>query len=272
MHSIAAPQTTDEPSDPGIDSLVDGFDRPIRTLLAVWAHPDDETYLGGGLAAEVASRGGRVVNVTATLGEHGDPRPTPSPPAELARRRSAELRRALDRLGVDGSIVLGYEDGSCVRVPEAIASRRVATIIDDIRPDAIVSFGPDGVTGHPDHCAVSRWARRAVMERGDGIPLLATASGAAWPADLIDRMHEVEAFWPHHPRRTLDGPVWRLELSGRRLDQKMAALDAHRSQVGPLQDALGPSGYRRLAAVEAYRPANPAAHDLLGVTRQRTAA
>src|SRR5690242_7783466 len=125
-----------------------------RTLLGVWAHPDDEAYLSAGLMATFRRRGDRVVVVTATLGEHGTRDPVTWPPARLAARRRVELQDSLAILGVDEVHLLGFEDGHCA---EHDATDVVATIIDDVAPDVIVTFGPDGMTGHPDHRTVSRW-------------------------------------------------------------------------------------------------------------------
>src|SRR3954463_12618327 len=84
-----------------------------RTLLGVWAHPDDEAYLTAGLMAEHRRRGDRVVVVTATLGERGTSDPAAGPPERLARLRRAELRDALAAVGVDEVRVLGLPDGGC---------------------------------------------------------------------------------------------------------------------------------------------------------------
>src|SRR5439155_25404984 len=72
----------------------------IRTLLAVWAHPDDEAYLSAGLMLRVAEAGGRVVCVTATRGERGTVDPDLWPPPRLGQHRVGELKSALSRLGV----------------------------------------------------------------------------------------------------------------------------------------------------------------------------
>ena len=86
-----------------------------RTLLGIWAHPDDEAYLSAGLMAEFRRRGDRVVVVTATLGEHGTDDPERWPPAQLGARRHIELRNSLAALDVDELRLLGYEDGFCDR-------------------------------------------------------------------------------------------------------------------------------------------------------------
>lgn len=275
MTSAIASDTTDADDRVGtIEDLVDRFGRFGRspvTMLAIWAHPDDESYLGGGLMAEVARRGGRVVNVTATLGEHGTQDPELDPPHALAARRQVELAGALGVLGATEHHVLGFADGACDQIADALGARRIGTIIDEVQPDVVLGFGPDGVTGHPDHRAVGRWTRDAIRDRRRPIPLLTTAAGAAWPADLLEPSRRTGAFWPGFPERRVTGPSWTITLDEARLEQKLDALRCHRSQIGALHEALGAHGYRRLAAHEAYRVANPAAAQFLSPGRRRTA-
>ncbi len=236
---------------------------PRPTLLAVWAHPDDESYLGGGLMAALTEAGARVVNVTATLGEHGTDDPRRFPPERLRTIRHAELHVALGHLGAEPAIVLGHEDGTAAEIPLGCGARQVGRLLDDVRPDAVLSFGPDGVTGHDDHRAVARWTAQAISDRDGRIPLITTAVAAAWPDDLIRGMHRVEAFSPGFPERTRHADTLTVHVDGHLLDRKLAALTSHASQVGPLRSALGADGYRRLASIEAYRPANAAARRLL---------
>jgi LmbE family N-acetylglucosaminyl deacetylase len=236
-------------------------DRP--TMLAVWAHPDDESYLGGGLMAALAEAGARVVNVTATLGEHGTDDPHRFPPERLRTIRHAELHVASGHLGARPPIVLGYEDGTVADVPLVCGARHVGRLLDDVRPDAVLSFGPDGVTGHDDHRAVARWTAQAISDRDGRIPLITTAVAAAWPDELIRGMHRVNAFSPGFPQRTRHADTLTVHVDGHLLDRKLAALAAHASQVGPLRTALGADEYRRLASIEAYRPSNAAARRLL---------
>jgi LmbE family N-acetylglucosaminyl deacetylase len=228
------------------------------TLLAVWAHPDDESYLGGGLMAAVAAKGGRVISATATLGEHGTDDPERFPPSRLREVRRAELGTALRHLGADGPQWIGFADGECDRVGTVFGARCVGRLIDRFRPDLVLSFGPDGVTGHADHRAVAAWTATAVARRGDHLPLLATAATAAWSPDLIERMHRVDAFYPGFPCLKESHSVVRMRVGGA-IDRKLRALEAHASQIGPLQAELGADGYRRLAEVEAYRPLNASA-------------
>jgi LmbE family N-acetylglucosaminyl deacetylase len=238
-----------------IVDLVDRFGPDPITLMAVWAHPDDESFLAGGLLAEVARRGGRVVTVTATAGEHGIS--AARAVATVAAQRIAELDAALDVLGGEPAIHLGYADGGCDQVTDHLAAHLVGRIVDRIEPDVVLTFGPDGVTGHPDHRAVSRWVDRAVGDRGDRIPLVTTATASAWHDEAVDRLHSIEAFWPGFPEPIGHGVVVRLDED--LVDRKLTAIACHASQMGPVQDALGPDHLRRVAGLECYAAANPAA-------------
>lgn len=252
--------------------LVDRFGQEPPVLLAVWSHPDDESMLAAGLLAEVSDRGGRVVSVTATSGEHGTANPVLDPPAELADRRRRELDAALDVLGAEPAFHLGIDDGSCDRVPDRLGAGYVGSIIDQVRPDVVVSFGPDGVTGHPDHRTVGRWTQLAIADRDDRIPLIVTAAGSAWPTSCIERLHTIDAFWPGFPARPTGSHRVVVRLDDEQTDRKLAALACHASQMGPVWGALGSDGYRLLASIEAYRAANPAAHRLMNAVPAQRAA
>jgi len=88
---------------------------------------------------------------------------------------------------------------------------------------------------------------------------VATAAGTAWPLDVIDGLHRIDAFWPGAPERADRPATTHVEVGGTALTRKLAALAAHRSQIGPLRSTLGATGLRRMAAREAYRPVNDAA-------------
>jgi LmbE family N-acetylglucosaminyl deacetylase len=243
-----------------------------RTLLGVWAHPDDEAYLSAGLMLEHTARGDRVVVVTATLGEHGTDDPARWPPARLAGRRRRELRRSLATLGVHDHHILGFEDGDCQHHDGA---GLVARYITDLRPDVIVTFGPDGMTGHPDHRAVSRWTTHAWEATGTDAQLwYATVT-----ADFHERWGALNAnvgLWadqPEPPCTPRDELCHSMMLTGDELDAKVAALRAHRSQTAPLAALVGAGAYRDWWATESFRAAGqrtrrPAHQPLLaGVTR-----
>jgi LmbE family N-acetylglucosaminyl deacetylase len=229
------------------------------TLLATWAHPDDEAYLGAGLMTAVAKGGGRVVSVTASIGERGTDDPSATAAQRLGRTRRRELEQSLAVLGAEGPIMLGYPDGGCDQVPDRLGARRVASLIQEFRPQIVLSFGPDGVTGHRDHLAVGRWTALAVSAQGRPPALVTTSTASAWPDDIVERMHRIGAFLPGYPDDQIRAGDLQVTLTGVALETKLAALRSHRSQIGPLVTLLGDADYARLASAEAYRPSNAAA-------------
>jgi LmbE family N-acetylglucosaminyl deacetylase len=228
-----------------------------RTLLGVWAHPDDEAYTSAGLMAEFRRRGDRVVVITATLGERGTDDPDTWPPARLALRRHGELRNSLAALDVDELHVLGYEDGGCARRD---GTEEVAQFISEIAPDVIVTFGPDGMTGHPDHRAVSRWTTDAWATIRPNADL--------WYATLTPDFHrrwqatnDRIGLWADQPDPPCTAPAdlaRTTTLSDDLLDLKVAALHAHASQTSPLVDLLGATTFREWWRTESFRRAETA--------------
>lgn len=224
------------------------------TLLGVWAHPDDEAYLSAGLMASATRAGRRVVVVTATDGEHGTPDPDRWPPRRLVRRRRRELAASLAAVGVREHHRLGYPDGGCADVGANRAMAELAAVIDELRPDTIVTFGPDGMTGHPDHRAVSDWTTAAWRAHRPEARL--------WYATLLPSFHarwgalnaELGIFPSDAtPPCTADEDVALIvRCEARLLDAKVAALRAHRSQTAPLIAQVGDETYREWWSTEAF--------------------
>ena len=123
----------------------------------------------------VSAAGGRVVVATATLGEAGVDSLSPE---QVAALRHQELRAALASVDVRTSASSATADGGCPDVDHGEGVAGVEELIRDVRPDVIVTFGPDGITGHPDHVAVSRWTIEAWQRAGRGELLLATMTDA----------------------------------------------------------------------------------------------
>jgi len=103
--------------------------RELGTILSIWAHPDDEAYLCGGIMAKAAAAGSRVVCVTASRGELGVTDPTRWPPEQLAAIREAELAACLSILGVREHRWLGDPDGGCSDVDLDRAADQIVEII-----------------------------------------------------------------------------------------------------------------------------------------------
>lgn len=137
--------------------------KQLGTILGVWAHPDDETFCAAGLLAAAVANGQRVICVTFTKGEAGVRDEKQWPPQKLGKIREHELSAALQVLGITDYHCLGYADGGCTKVASEEGSQAVKAFIETHLPDTILTFGPEGLTGHPDHQAVSRWVDQAVQ-------------------------------------------------------------------------------------------------------------
>lgn len=226
------------------------------TILGVWAHPDDETYLMGGLMAASVRRGDRVVCVTATKGELGIQDPERWPPERLPEIREAELRASLDKLGVEEHHWLGYPDGGCADIPFVEGVEKVANLMREVRPQHVLTFGPEGMTGHPDHKAVSAWTTEAFERAAPlGARLLYAAVTPEWHDKLFDLMIELGAFYegvepPVVPQDELaiHYPVPE-DLSA----LKWQALLAQESQTEGFIKAVGEDMVRSVNAVEYFR-------------------
>jgi LmbE family N-acetylglucosaminyl deacetylase len=225
--------------------------RELGTILSIWAHPDDEAYLCGGVMAMAAAAKSRVVCVTATRGELGVTNPTRWPPDELAAIREAELAESLRTLGVTEHRWLGYPDGGCMSVDANAAVERIAEIIGQIAPDSILTFSPDGQTGHPDHIAVHRWTVEAVRRTGMGT-LHVVANTQEWLDDHLAQWIELGAI-VGEPPVAWTGPLSiDVTLTGELLDRKYAALAAQASQTEALRSLVGEERYREIIRVERF--------------------
>lgn len=236
----------------------------LGDLVTVWAHPDDESYLAGGLMAAAVALGARVTCVTATVGERGGPADAQ---AETAWRRQEELRAALEALGVTDHVQLDVPDGRCASWDPTGPVRAIGEVLADRRPATVVTFGPEGVTGHPDHQAVSRWVSAAVLLHRGPRPRLLHAAETQEQHDAVRGIDGI--YGPGLPRiHRRDQLALELRCDGWLLDAKVAALRAHASQTAALEAGLGSLRYRAWVAEEcfvdapaplAHRPATHAA-------------
>ena len=138
-----------------------------RRILAVFAHPDDETFLAGGTLAKYAAEGYEVFLVCATYGESGRRGEYEGLTAEgFARLRRSEMEAACRALGVNPPIFLGCADRQLARDCWNFATHEILRHIRTLKPDVVITFGPDGVSGHPDHVALSQIVTSAVWGAG----------------------------------------------------------------------------------------------------------
>lgn len=235
-----------------------------RSLLAVFAHPDDEAFGSGGTLARYAADGVQITLVCATRGEVGEiADPSLATPATLGAVRETELRTAARAMGFGDVRFLGYRDSgmagtadnanplALVNAPAEPVVEQLVGIMREVRPQAVITFDPNGGYGHPDHIAIHEHTVAAFHAAGDALRY--PAAGAAWqPARLFYTVVPRALFRTLREQLAAQGvdtsDFDRFEEGGRAWpdDQihvaldvtptvaaKWDALNAHRTQFGP---------------------------------------
>lgn len=229
------------------------LERPedLGTILGIWAHPDDETYCMAGVMARAVENGQRVVCVTATRGELGS---DVIPPHELGPIRETELETALGILGVTEHHWLDYPDGGCADLDPAGPVARLVELINEVQPDTVMGFGPDGGTYHPDHIATYKWAAAAIAESGLPITHYCNTSTPEGLSKILEFV-PIEAIM-----MTDDEPVlykreecdFYFEVGAALLERKVQALLAQPSQTKVFIDMVGIDTFTLGLGEEAY--------------------
>jgi N-acetyl-1-D-myo-inositol-2-amino-2-deoxy-alpha-D-glucopyranoside deacetylase len=208
-------------------------------VLALFAHPDDESLLAGGALAGLAAAGLRVAIVSMTRGERGPMAASAAGgEAALAEVREAELRTAAEALGASSAECLDFPDGELVDADEERAVGAIADLMERERPSGVIGFSADGLYWHPDHLAASRFMLAALDRKGPGVP----AYGATWPEGHAGRLASLMR------SRGLPTDLWGIEPGAVGapagtitttidvrpfLPAKLAALRRYRTQVAP---------------------------------------
>jgi LmbE family N-acetylglucosaminyl deacetylase len=206
-------------------------------LLAALAHPDDETFRPGGTLALLARQGVRVQVLSATRGEAGScgdpPRCTPE---ELPAVRTEELRCACAVLGLAPARLLKYPDGYLREADPEALSADILDLIAEVNPQVMLTFGPDGLSGHRDHVVIGELAKRA-FNRSATVASLYTL---AVPASVASRfsMSQVQPVPDEDIGLRVDvSSVW---------DLKRAAMDCHATQRSSTPMLTAPEITQRL--------------------------
>lgn len=230
----------------------------LRRVLGIFAHPDDETVLVGGTLALLHERGVQTHVMCATRGEGGE---SGDPPVVTDRRylgeaREAELRRAADALGITTLTLLDYVDPTigpedtmyAFTHDEATLVARLAHLIDNSRPDVVLSHGPDGEYGHPGHQLLYRATRQAVLQHAPDVlhySICATVPG------IEDRIWNAS----RDAHLVLDITPW--------AEQKVAAMEAHVTQHALFKRRRKLQTVREaLRSVESFYREHPATNGL----------
>ena len=217
----------------------------LGTVLMVWAHPDDETYLVGGLSAALTDAGQRVVCVTATRGEAGGTDRQVSP---RSGRRSS--RRRWSCWASRSTTGWTTPTAAARRSTTDQAAARIRALVDDVRPDTVVTFGPDGFTGHPDHRAVSRWTDLALARATDGALLHAVAREQPSDPELDE---DFGVFELGRPRVCADDEIdVLLPLDAALLDRKVERCCGRSRRRPGWSQPVGLERFRAWVATEAF--------------------
>ena len=238
----------------------------MEPLLAIFAHPDDETFSAAGVMAAAVERDVPVTVISATRGEAGESSIAGlDDPERLGVVRERELREAMRQLGVSDVRLLGYRDSGMagspsaedphafIRVPVETVAARLVPHIRSVRPHVIVTFGPEGLYGHPDHLHMHHVALRAIQIAADPSHKVRPQS-APWQTPALyfvafPREDMLAVFdRPNSPLRSLPADA-RANVGTPRsqithtiniepwADRKRAAIASHRTQTaegGPL--------------------------------------
>ena len=235
-----------------------------HSLLAVFAHPDDEAFGTGGTISRYAAQGVRTTLVCTTRGEVGEiSDPSLATPETLGQVREGELRCAAETMGVTELIFLGYRDSGMVgtaenqdprayiNVPNEEVVERLVGIIRRIKPQVVVTFEPNGGYGHPDHKAVHRHTVAAFHAAADAARY--PQQGDAWQAKRLFYAVITHSFFIEMRERMLalgldtsefddfasgeigwpDDSVNAQEDVSATVGAKWEALNCHRTQFGP---------------------------------------
>jgi LmbE family N-acetylglucosaminyl deacetylase len=256
------------------------------SVLAVYAHPDDELFHGGGMLAHLAERGAQVTLACATKGEAGKPHPSVGPVADLGAFRAAELRLSCERLGIGTPRFLGFHDSArkerqrhddprtLANVDMLEVEAALRRVIGEMAPHVIVTFDPHGGYYHPDHIAVHRATTAAFFSSG--------AMGDAAPARLFYSTFALDVFREHAERTKgwgivdgLDPEVFAVAADTAAvvfdarpyMERKRAAFAAHQSAFGVTREMLRDPPPEQAARLHAFAPIMEHELFILGGTR-----
>lgn len=203
----------------------------MSTMVAVFAHPDDETFICGGTLAKYAQAGLDVALICATKGEMGRRMGVPPTATRetIATLRDVELRDACAALGITELQFMGYRDKSLEIQPIEKLVEDVYNRLEKLSPEVVITFH-EAYGGHPDHCMIGRvttlaFARYQVLHPEAVLYFVAWGNMRGQSSDLsgerfveVDiRAHlfsKLQAFRAHRTQSELNEWLWRDDKSG----------------------------------------------------------
>jgi LmbE family N-acetylglucosaminyl deacetylase len=191
-----------------------------RSLLVILAHPDDESFAIGGTLAKYAAAGTRITLICATRGEAGIPWTSP---VQTAAIRERELRAAAATLGIADVRFLDELDSMLYQADLQWIIERLVAAMRELRPQVVITFGPDGISGHSDHLVVHRLATTA-FEQAD------LDNAQLFYISPSEATHQGCGVVP--PVEVAGGPLVAIDV-GDYLVTKVRAMQCHASQHPP---------------------------------------
>ncbi|MBI4268018.1 MAG: PIG-L family deacetylase [Chloroflexi bacterium] len=195
-----------------------------RAILLIFAHPDDESFGTAGTVARYTRCGVPIDLVCATRGERGMRLGVPDN-VDTGTAREAELRAAAAITGIRNIHFLGYGDSELDKADTGEITAKVLSVMRKLQPEVVITFGPDGITGHPDHIAIGRAASRAfeIVHREGGSRKLYYVT-----------LPETDISEEGETTRSDDRVIVTIDIS-EYLDVKIQAVAAHKSQPDAIE-------------------------------------
>lgn len=229
---------------------------PGPRLLGVFAHPDDESWGLGGTLAKYAAQGAFTALLCATRGEVGEVAdPSLASPDNLAQVRSLELRRACRILNVRRLRFLGVTDGQAHAWDQERVKRQIVRTIRELRPQVVVTFGPDGITRHPDHVTIGRLATEAFHLAGDESQYLRQLKHPGLKPHRPARLYYVSSL----PRTLARKAMERLSRQGVDTQTLLKEFEGFVIEDRKVTTAIDTTGFfgKKLQALRSHQTQNP---------------
>lgn len=207
----------------------------LGSILGIWAHPDDECWASAGLMRLACLNSQKVGIITATKGDAGETADEDRwPKSKLGEIRKKELGNCLRNVGNVEQFWLDYKDGLLVSTDEREAVESISRIINLFKPETIVTFEPNGITGHEDHKTICKWTELALEKLGKNVMILHAYQSREKYEEAgreLDQKFDI-FFNTQDPNLVSEKDVDVLiELERELLDCKIACMKAHASQT-----------------------------------------
>jgi LmbE family N-acetylglucosaminyl deacetylase len=173
----------------------------------------------------------------------------------MGQVRTNELLRSLDVLGVkEHHFLEGPIDTDMDTGLDRAGAEQVRRIMEEVDPDTVLTFGPEGMTGHVAHQDVSRWAGDAFdAVAKPGAHLFHAVFPKSHAEEWLEKLAPFDIFRPGTPNVVADDEIdLDHDVEGKFLDQKIASIKEHASQIEALYEVFGDEGFRRFMAKEAF--------------------